>query len=200
MLMTDLKHDLVRTCARPLRGDFTDVNRLLAELRDEGTRTLVQAATKPADVACAAYLDLNYAGQQWTLPTPVEGDTITTHNAQAIRARFDALYEARFGHSFPNLPVEIVNVRVSAIGRRPKPSFPAIGKRTSGAATPAAKRDVYFHRHGFVSCSVYDRATLLAGDRIAGPAIIEEGVATVLLEHGDQASVSGDGCIDIRIG
>jgi N-methylhydantoinase A len=200
MLMTDLKHDLVRTCARPLRDDFGDVNRLLTQLRDEGTRTLVDAGTKPADVACAAYLDLNYAGQQWTLPTPVDADTITAENAQAIRARFDSLYEARFGHSFPNLPVEIVNVRVSAIGRRPKPAFPHLEKRTSGAAAPLARRQVYFHGRGFVDCPIYDRASLLAGDEVAGPAIIEEGVATVLLEHGDRAAVAGDGCIDIRIG
>jgi N-methylhydantoinase A len=200
MLMTDLKHDLVRTCARPLRGDFTDANRLLAELREEGVRTLVEAGTPTADITCVAYLDLNYAGQQWTLPTPVEGETITADSAQAIRTCFDTLYEARFGHSFPNLPVEIVNVRVSAIGRRPKPAFPQIAKRTSGAAAPLAKRDVYFHGHGFVPCPVYERASLLAGDRIAGPAIIEEGVATVLLEHGDQATLTGDGCIDIRIG
>jgi N-methylhydantoinase A len=199
MLMTDLKHDLVRTCARPLRGDFGDVNRLLAQLRAEGTLTLADAGMQPSDVACAAYLDLNYAGQQWTLPTPV-GESLTAENAQAARTKFDSLYEARFGHSFANLPVEIVNVRVSAIGRRPKPAFPRLEKRTSGAAAPLARRQVYFHGRGFVDCPIYDRARLLAGDEVAGPAIIEEGLATVLLEHGDHAAVAGDGCIVMRIG
>ena len=69
-----------------------------------------------------------------------------------------------------------------------------------GAPAPIAKREVYFHSRGFVPCPVYDRAALLAGDRVAGPAIIEEGVATVVLEHGDHAGVTADGCIDIRIG
>ena len=199
MLMTDLKHDLVRTCARPLRGDFSEVNRLLAELRDEGSRTLVAAGTAASDIACAAYLDLNYAGQQWTLPTPI-GEALTADNVQAVRTRFDSLYEARFGHSFPNLPAEIVNVRVAAIGRRPKPGFPQLRQRQGAALAPVANRRVFFHGQGFIECPIYERAGLFAGDRMSGPAIIEEGVATVLLEPGDRASVADNGCIDIRIG
>jgi N-methylhydantoinase A len=96
--------------------------------------------------------------------------------------------------------VEIVNVRVSAIGRRPKPSFPKLEARNGGATAPVARRQVYFHGKGFVDCPIYDRAGLLAGDEVSGPAIIEEGVATTLLEHGDRAAVAGDGCIVIRIG
>jgi N-methylhydantoinase A len=199
MLLTDIKHDLARTCARPLRGDLAEVNALLAQLGEEGRRTLLDAGTRPSDVECTAYLDLCYGGQQWTLPTLVGAQAITADNVAAIRARFDAQYEARFGHSFPNLPVEIVNVRVSALGRRVKPEFAKLERRKRGAAAPGARRPVYFSGKGFLDTPVYDRAGLLAGDRIAGPAIIEEAVATVLLQHGDDAQIAADGSVIIRM-
>jgi N-methylhydantoinase A len=58
---------------------------------------------------------------------------------------------------------------------------------------------VYFSGKGFLDTPVYDRAGLLAGDRIAGPAIIEEAVATVLLQHGDDAQIAADGSVIIRM-
>jgi N-methylhydantoinase A len=198
MLLTDIKHDLVRTCARPFGGDFDPVNRLLGDMRAEGERILADADIARQDIVCSEYLDLCYLGQQWTLPTPVEGGTISAGNAGAIRARFDSLYEARFGHSFPNLPVEIVNVRVSAIGRRPKPRFPGIESRRSGKPS-STSRKVFFHGAGFIECAVYDRAALLAGDTLEGPAIVEEGVATLLLNPGDRALVDKSGSIIVSL-
>lgn len=199
MLLADLKHDLVRTCARPLRGEFAEINALLGALREEGHRTLTDAGTVPVDVECVEYLDLCYAGQQWTLPTPVGVEALTADNVHVVRARFDTLYEGRFGHSFPNLAVEVVNVRVAAIGRRAKPTFPQLERRAGGAPAIRDRRAVHFSGTVSVDCPVYERAGLLAGDRILGPAIVEEGVATVLLEPADEAEVSLDGCIVVTL-
>jgi N-methylhydantoinase A len=198
MLLADIKHDLVRTCARPFAGDFREVNALIAGLREEGRRTLREADIGDADLSSVEYLDLCYVGQQWTLPTPVGGPAISSEGAKAIRARFDTLYEARFGHSFPGLPVEIVNVRVAAIGRRPKPTFPGLQRRSSGAPG-SLRRKVYFAGRGFIDCPVYDRGQLLAGDKVGGPAIIEEGVATLLLNPGDGAAVDASGAIIVTL-
>ncbi|MSQ70565.1 MAG: hydantoinase/oxoprolinase family protein [Betaproteobacteria bacterium] len=198
MLLADIRHDLVRTCVRPLAGDPGAVNGLLALLREEGRQTLLDAGTRDADVRCVEYLDLCYVGQQWTLPTPVGESTVNDGNVAAIRERFDAMYETRFGHSFPNLPLQIVNVRLAATGARPKPSFPDLPERTSGEPG-FIRRRVYFTGSGFVDCPVYQRDTLLAGDRIDGPAVVEEGVATLLLHHGDEATVNRSGAIVIAV-
>jgi N-methylhydantoinase A len=89
---------------------------------------------------------------------------------------------------------------VAAIGRRAKPAFAKLEARKAGAPTAVAHRQVYFAGGGFVDCPVYERSRLLAGDRFAGPAIVEEPVATTLLDRGDTAEVASDGCIVITIG
>jgi len=199
MLLADIKHDLVRTCARPFEeGSFAEVNALMEQMRAEGVRTLSASGVSAQEANCVQYLDLCYAGQQWTLPVPVGEGPISVAHARDIRERFDAMYESRFGHSFPQVPVQIVNVRMAAIGRRPKPRFPDVPRRSSGA--PAfVRRSMYVDSMGFVDCPVFERAALLAGDAIEGPAIVEEGVATLLLNPGDRASVMPDGTVVVAI-
>jgi N-methylhydantoinase A len=198
MLLADLRHDLVRTFVRPFpMKDYAEINNVIGELRAEGVQRLKTAEVAESDIECSVLLDLRYAGQQWTLPTPVGGGTVSAENAPAIRTAFNALYETRFGHSFTNIPSEVVNVRVIAIGRRPKPGFPLLAQRKSGAPT-VTHRSVNMGA-GPISTPIYRREDLLRGDRITGPAVIEEGSATTLVGPGDAAELSEHGFIVIHI-
>ena len=198
MLLADLRHDLVRTFVRlfPMQ-DYAEINGVIRELRLEGVQRLKSADVAEADIDCSVHLDLRYAGQQWTLSTPVGGDSVSAANAAAIRTAFNALYETRFGHSFTNIPSEVVNVRVVAIGRRPKPGFPHLTERKSGA--PALTHRSVNMGAGPANTPVYRREDLLRGDRITGPAVIEEGSATTLVGSGDSAELSVHGFIIIHI-
>ena len=198
MLLADLRHDLVRTFVRPFpMKDYTEINNVIRELRAEGVQRLKAAEVAEADVDCSVHLDLRYAGQQWTLTTPVGGDTVSEANAPVIRTAFNALYETRFGHSFTNIPSEVVNVRVIAIGRRPKPGFPPLAERKNGA--PAVSYRSVNMGAGSANTPVYSRENLLRGDRISGPAVIEEASATTLVGPGDIAELSEHGFIVIHI-
>jgi N-methylhydantoinase A len=198
MLLADLRHDLVRTFVRAFpMADYAELNRVVGELRAEGRERLHAAGVPDDRVECSAHLDLRYAGQQWTLTVPAGGDAVSKDTAPALRAAFNALYEVRFGHSFTNIPSEVVNVRVIAVGRRPKPEFPPLPGRRSGA--PAATRRPVHMGAGAVDTAVYRREDLLRGDRIAGPAVIEEASATTLVGPGDTAELSEHGFIVIHI-
>src|SRR5262249_10046575 len=88
-------------------------------------------------------------------------------------AAFDALYEHRYAHHSPEEPVEMVNIRLALIGKRPKPVFPRLA--ASGGAKPARERAVYFTASRKASpCPVYQRETLGAGSKTAGPPLIHE--------------------------
>ena len=80
----------------------------------------------------------------------------------------------------------MVTFRVAAIGVAPKAQFrpePDAGPDASGAII--GERDVWFpEAGGFVACPVYDRDRLRAGNRIAGPAIVEQMDATTVLLPG----------------
>lgn len=198
MLLADLRHDLVRTFVRPFpMKDYAQINAVISDLNSEGVQRLKSADVVESAIECSVHLDLRYAGQQWTLTTPVGAKNVSAQNAPAIRAAFNALYETRFGHSFTNIPTEVVNVRVIAIGRRPKPGFPTLEMRKSGAPA-VTHRDVNMGA-GAVNTPIYRREDLLRGDRIAGPAVIEEGSATTLVGPGDSAELSEHGFIVIHI-
>ena len=119
-------------------------------------------------------------------------------NAPGIRAAFNALYETRFGHSFTQIPSEVVNVRIIAVGRRPKPGFPPLAERRGAAPAPTRRR-VHLGS-GAVETPVYRREDLGRGDRIEGPAVIEESSATTLVGPGDTAELSVEGFIVIHVG
>jgi len=61
-------------------------------------------------------------------------------------------------------------------------------------------RKVWFEAVGFVDCPVWRRADLPHGDRITGPAIIEEYAATTVLFPGDRAEVGAYEEVHIVIG
>lgn len=199
MLLADLRHDLVRTHVRPFPAeDYSELNRLLDELRSEGAARLRAADVAATDIECTAFLDLRYQGQQWTLTTPIGGRDVSAANDRQIRASFNTLYEARFGHSFVDIPSEVVNARIVAIGRRAKPGFPALAERRSGVPSAALRR-VHFDAVGFVDCRIYRREELLWRDRIVGPAIIEEADATTIVGAGDVAEVSQHGFLFLQV-
>ena len=194
MLLADERHDFIRTFYADLAGvDFAALLRIHHEMVAEGAASLRHAA----DAQRLIHLDLRYVGQEFTLQVPVSVAQIETGDRAGIRAAFDALYEHRYAHHSPDEPVEMVNIRLAMIGKRPKLAFPRLAD--TGAAKPARWRDVHF-ADGAVSCPVYQREALGAGSAIAGPALIQEhGTTTVLFER-DALTVAPSGELIITVG
>ena len=93
----------------------------------------------------------------------------------------------------------MVNIRLGAIGKRPKLAFPSLG--ASNAGTPGSERQAYFTSASQpLTAKVYRRQDLSAGAEIAGPALIQEhGTTTVLFEN-DRCRVASSGELIISIG
>ena len=87
-------------------------------------------------------LDLRYIGQEFTLAVPVTLAQLKAGKRELIRKAFDALYEHRYAHHSPEEPVEMVNIRLGVIGKRPKLKFPRLGKSSTVAVSH--RSDVYF--------------------------------------------------------
>jgi len=63
------------------------------------------------------------------------------------------------------------------------------GKRDKGTVEKSRRPVVFAERNGFVDCPTYYRYQLFAGDRVAGPAIVEEFDSTTVIHPGYEASV-----------
>jgi N-methylhydantoinase A len=196
MLLADERHDFTRTVYSDLKSlDFAALSAVHDEMAREAKAALRNAAASELQVE----LDLRYVGQEFTLSVRVAHEDIKRGDRQKIRAAFDALYEHRYAHHSPEEPVEMVNIRLAAIGKRPKLTFPKLAVRKT--ATASRRRDVYLgDARKPVSCPIYQRSDLGAGVRIKGPALIEEhGTTTVLFEK-DAATVARSGELLIDVG
>jgi N-methylhydantoinase A len=196
MLLADERHDFIRTFYSDLASvDFATLASIYREMVAEATASLRHAAGAERQI----HLDLRYVGQEFTLQVPVTVAQLESGDRRGIRRAFDALYEHRYAHHSPDEPVEMVNIRLAMIGKRQKLTFPAVAK-TAGAK-PSRQREAYFSdSRKPVSCPVYQRDALGAGNQTAGPALIQEhGTTTVLFER-DTCVVAPSGELIITVG
>jgi N-methylhydantoinase A len=196
MLLADERHDFTRTAFADLAS--VDFAKLVA-VHDEMVKDAKASLRHAKDAAYQIHLDLRYMGQEFTLQVPVTLDQLKKGDRKAIRTAFDELYEHRYAHHSPEEPVEMVNIRLGAIGKRPKLSFPSLG--ATGTAAPSGEQLAYFTSAAKpLMAKVYRREELGAGAEIAGPALIQEhGTTTVLFEN-DICRVADSGELIITIG
>jgi N-methylhydantoinase A len=196
MLLADERHDFTRT----VYSDLANVDfKSLVTVHDEMVADAKASLRHGKGAQFQVRLDLRYVGQEFTLSVPVDLEQLKRADRKAIRTAFDELYEQRYAHHSPDEPVEMVNVRLGAIGKRPSLTFPSVAG--AGSAEPAGERAAYFSSaKKALQAKVYRRDTLGAGARVAGPALIQEhGTTTVLFEN-DQCVVADSGELIISIG
>ncbi len=196
MLMTDIKHEFAATRRHAL-GRLTpaEIDGFFADFVREGDRVLEREGVAVADRRMARVLDLRYHGQSHELPVPLPSGPLTPADVDRVREAFHAAHERAYGYAAREDTVELVNVRLTAIGVSPKPRRPAL-PRATGDFTSAIKghRPVWFaETHGFARCAVVDRGHLAWGHVVPGPAAIEEMDATTLVHPGSRARVDEHG-------
>src|SRR5262252_1812564 len=180
MLAADERHDYTRTFYADLQTvDFAKLRSVYAEMIHEAQASL----RRTRDVEHRLQFDIRYVGQEFTLSATVTTAQLERGDRSAVRAAFDRLYEHRYAHHSPAEPVEIVNLRLAAIGKRPKVEFPALP--TGGKAEPASHQEVYLDGSDRpTSCPVYQRDRLASGAAFAGPALVREHGTTTVLPPG----------------
>ena len=196
MLLADERHDFTRTVYSDLAGVNFDK---LVKVHDEMVTDAKAGLRYAKNAQYQIHLDIRYVGQEFTLSVPVELAQLKRGDRSSIRTAFDRLYEHRYAHHSPDESVEMVNIRLGAIGKRPTLSFPSLG--STGDATPEGERAAYFSSASKpLMAKVYRRDRLGAGARIAGPALIQEhGTTTVLFER-DQCRVADSGELIVTVG
>jgi N-methylhydantoinase A len=201
MLMTDLRHEFVTT--RRLRLDAltpATLEALFAEFLAEGDARLDRDGVPAADRCMLRSVDLRYHGQSFELSITVPPGALTDADVRRLRGDFDAAHERAYGYAAPEDAVELVNVRLAAIGVTPRPRrapLPEGGREPAGALK--GQREVWFaEARGWRKTAVLDRAKLRGGNVVAGPAIIEEHDASTLVHPGWEAAVHEHGNLLLR--
>ncbi|HEX3485892.1 MAG TPA: hydantoinase/oxoprolinase family protein [Micropepsaceae bacterium] len=202
MLFSDLRYDYVRTRFTKLVDlDFAAFEDIFSALEADGRRAINDAHVNVAEVRVARALDMRYVGQEHLVTIPVPMELFGAHDRDGIKRLFDAEHEQRYGTAAPAEPAEIASLRTAVTGVLSKPKFARIEAGREGP-TPSAKRGARsaFFGGEFIDTPVFDRASLLSCNRIAGPALIEEHASTTVLMPGDMLSVDAIGNLVIAVG
>jgi len=204
MLFSDLRYDYVRTWFTRLDdADFPAMERVYRALEDGGRAAVASAAVKPERVEVKRAADMRYVGQEHAVTVDLPLDVFATQDRAAIKRHFDEMHELRYGTSAPQERAEIVSLRATVIGRMRKPPQETIaaGEGAPPATAHTGKRPVYFgEAGGFVETPTFARAKLLAGNRIEGPALIEEHASTTVVLPDALAEVDAFGNLVIAVG
>lgn len=203
MLHSDLRYDFVRTWfTRLADASFEDIERVYEALVAEGKRALAGSGLRPARTAVARAADMRYVGQEHPVTVELPPELFRRRDRDAIKQRFDQEHQHRYGTSAPAERAEIVSLRATVTGVMKKPALERVerGGRAPLASAHRGKRRVYFAELGkSVATQTFARAALRAGNRIDGPALIEEHAATTVLLPGDRLEVDAFGNLVIEI-
>ncbi|MGE0698259.1 MAG: hydantoinase/oxoprolinase family protein [Hyphomicrobiaceae bacterium] len=193
---TDLKRDYVRTFyATTAAADPAGLEQAFAALEAEGLAMLDRARVPAERRRLLRSVDARYARQSYELSVTVPDGRIDGGAVAAIASGFHERHRQTYGHDNRTEPVQIVNVRVAAVGTIPPLR---IRQETAAAASDARKgrRQMWFRKSSHEG-QVYDRARMPSGFAAAGPAVIESLESTILVPPGWRAAMDGDGFVTL---
>lgn len=198
MLASETVHEFVRPLLLALAAvPDALVQKLMHEMACEGRAALANEGYDEDGVALRFAADLRYLGQSSQLMIPIVPGS---ESAASLRVAFEQAYRETFGYLADGEPLELVNVRLSAIGKAPSAlEFDTLNLDARALAADEGERLVSFGRGTpRVLARVVPRAAAQAG-AIIGPAIIESYDTTIVVPPGCIARPAGAGCVAIDL-
>jgi N-methylhydantoinase A len=200
ILTMSIVHSYARTYGRSMeKMDIKELAEIYAEMEKDASRTLKAEGMSGSRVDFVRSLDMAYRHQHYFIETPVPGGRLTERSRGVITDAFETLHENRYGHRIGG-PVITANIRLKAIGKIKEIPTPPIAQGKKIPAPAIKQRRKVFMEGKFVDAGIYERGFLLAGNRVKGPAIIEEPFHTTVVMQGQTLEVDGLGNLVITIG
>jgi N-methylhydantoinase A len=193
ILTTDMRSDFTQThIIAPDPENLSDINDILSGLEAQAQEWLSAEKLPVNQREIRHSVDMRYVGQNFELTIPLPGGALNKeHFGQLIRDFYDA-HERTYGYKTEGEPTQLVTFRVEALGLTPKVSLSphSLDGDDPGRAL-IDEREVYFGQQdgGTVVCLIYDRDELNPGNRIAGPAVVEQMDSTTVILPGQRAQM-----------
>jgi N-methylhydantoinase A len=198
--VADTVYDHVHSHVRRLDAvSIGQVQDKFNRLQHRGEEQLSEAGVPKSQRRFDRALDLRYVGQSFELTVPFEGE-FTEPTVETLRDRFHEKHERRYGHANEEEPLELVNIRVSAVGESDSVNLAAeTPTETTVNDVQKETRPVYFSDE-VRQTAVFDRLKLPVGAEFEGPAIVEGPESTVTVFPDQAGRVDGHGNLLITQG
>jgi len=192
--------------------DLVEFNRVIAQAEGKALADLLQEGVERERASLLRFLDMRYVGQHHEVTVEIHsGSAVEPKLVGEIARAFHAAHERLYTYSTPENPLEIMNIRITAVGAVEKTGLRVHTEEDRDISKAfKGKRPVYFEESdavsvdatsagGFVDTPVYERRRLKMGAVLEGPAVIEERITTVVVHPGWVARVDGFGNIIMEV-
>jgi N-methylhydantoinase A len=195
-LVADLRQDLVNTVNAPLAAlDMGVVRSTLETQRAHGEAINAAERDEIVETVVIHGADMQFRGQTHLIRVTIPSPAVSREELQAL---FEEAYFARFRVRLPEIRAVLVNLVTSVIGKRRGFALATLAGTADGPAR-IGERNLYADGR-WQSAAVYARDRLRTGDRIDGPAVVQQVDATTVIEPGAVAVVDRIGNLRITVG
>jgi len=186
MLRSDLKHDFVRTFVALLKDtEPATVGKIFGEMQSDGDKLLLAEGIPRDRIKYRLSVDLRYVKQYHEVNLPISAEELQRQTLDRVADRFHQQHGNLYGYSLQdeNTAVELINLRLICIGKTRKPAFRQEnydGADPSGAVKNQRKIFLPLQNHA-QEVDVFDGLRLKFGNKISGPAVLEQINTTTLV-------------------
>lgn len=195
-LLVDIRHDFSEMHLVPAEETKpSEIEERFEELEERARQRLYAEGLAEEGMRLRRAVDMRYVGQWRSLEIPVDGKV---ESLERLTERFHEEHGRQHSYKREGSPVEIYQLKVTAIGETPKPELP-YEEPGEHASEPRGHREVTFGESESVQTAIYRREDLKPGTKIEGPAIIDQLDSTAVVPPEDTAEVDGYSNIIIRV-
>ncbi|HUU51872.1 MAG TPA: hydantoinase/oxoprolinase family protein [Candidatus Heimdallarchaeota archaeon] len=179
MLMSDLKHDFVRTYSTQIHGmDIEKFKTMFHDMEKEATALLKSEHIPESAIQHIYSLDMRYIKQYHEVNVEIGKEILEKGDLASIARSFHPEHNRLFGYSLEEekTPIELINLRLLSVGRTVKPRFKQEEYDKKDPENALKKRRKVFLplEEQYVDIPVYDGHKLRYGNKVEGPALIEQ--------------------------
>lgn len=195
-IISDVKYNYMAPA--PIRVEGAEaaqkLDALFSGLETRGRDDLASDGFAEDKISIRRSLDMRYVGQVHECTVEIDPFTVTEARLEDIKAAFHTRHKELYTYDEPNSAIEVVNVESTIAGHVDKPSRMTIANGSGAETALKGTRSMVFDGSGKATdAPVYDGGKLGAGDRISGPAVIEEVTTTIVIEPGWSVELHASG-------
>lgn len=199
-IRVDVKHEFTYPIHKTERElDYNKINRDMDSLIKKATDTLEREGLLKTQIVIQRFLDVKYFSQSQFFTVEIPPGKIK--DLKVATDKFLAAMKAKYGYNLPPgyVDLEVVNLRVVAMGIIPKPKLPKIDRKGTLKNAQKPSRKVWFKDSGFVSTKIYERGQLPVGATFQGPAIVEQQDTTTVMPPKTRCKIDRNGNLVIKV-
>jgi N-methylhydantoinase A len=191
MLAAEVVKDYTQTVMLPGDTPRSEIAARLEPLAQRGLQEVLAEGIPEPEIRLERFLDMRYQGQSYELAVPF---------SEAVLDDFHTMHRQAYGYARPEAPLEIVNLRLRAIGHIQPPALATLPEQGPDPSPARLEYRPVVFASGFLTLPFYRGEALQPGNRLPGPALVVRADTTILVGPTDQAGVDPYGNLMITIG